>query len=131
MTVVDQSDGAGDIASRSIALHARGREKHMDSLRSTGDHVDDVAYCGPGRRRDHTNTTRKYRQRALQLFGEQPFGTQAVAQLFKGQLQRAGADGIQTLDDKFVFAAWLVHGQTAARAHVQAVGWSKTYARVG
>ena len=68
---------------------------------------------------------------ALQFFRKQTFFLEAIAELLEGDPQRAGADGIEGVDNELVFTAWCVDGELAARANFQTVGGTETNARVG
>src|SRR5687768_6949440 len=102
----------------------------MDRARTPRDDVEDIADSSASRRRDDPNATRKHRQRPLQLFRKQSFRLQTIAQLFECNPQSAGADGIETIDDEFVFTTRRVERKLSARAHVQTVRGSKPDPRV-
>ncbi len=130
MMFVEQLDGARDVASGAFALHARGREEHVNGARAPRDDIENVANGRAGWRRNYAHASGKNRQRPFQLRCKQAFRLQAIAQLLKRDLQRARAHRIERLHDQFILAARFVNRQPPARPDVQAVSWSKTYAAV-
>jgi hypothetical protein len=50
--------------------------------------------------------------------------------LFERDPQRAGADGIEGVDDELILTTWRIDREFSTRANLQTVGWSKTNANV-
>ena len=113
-----------------VALNARRRKEHVNCSRATRDDIENVANGSAGRRSHHADASGKNRQRAFQFLRKQTFSLKPIAQLFKSNLQRAGADRIERFDDQFIFAARFINRQPPARAHVQSVCRTKTDAPV-
>src|SRR5438132_11372209 len=93
----------------------------MDTAGPARCYVCVVANRGAARRSDHTDSSRKDRNRTLQFGREQSFGLQSRSGLFERQLQRPRANRFEAVDDKLILALRFVHTHPAARPHLQTI----------
>src|SRR5437016_8218872 len=103
--LVNQFDSSGNVTSGAVSLHPRGREKHVNRARAARDDVEDIPNCSAGWRCDDAYSARENRKRTLELLSEKPFRLEAIPQLLKRNLQRAGAHRIERLHNQFILAA--------------------------
>jgi hypothetical protein len=82
------------------------------------DAVDDVADDRTGRRGDDADHQRHERQQLLATVVEQALGGQPALALFQQRHQRAGAGGLEIVDDDLVFRRAGIGGQPAGGDHL-------------
>ena len=116
--LIDEANGARDVWTGVITLHASRCKKHMNSARPSRDDVEDVTNSGTGWRSNNADASRKNRKWTFEFFRKQPFSLQAIAQLFKCDSQRTGAHWIEALHHHLVFTAWWINSQFAPRANM-------------
>ncbi len=88
--------------------------------------VEEVSNDGARRRGNHADSTWKRRQWPLAIGVEEAFGFEPLPQLFKGKLQRSGADRFHGFADQLQLAALLVDAYPAPHQHMESVRGTKT-----
>ncbi len=111
---------------RSLALHLRWVNEDVHRLMPAAKNVQDVLQGSAARRSDQTDAAGKSGDGLLASLVEEPLGCQLGLQLLEGNLQRAGALGLQMLGLKLQVAALVVDGHPAARDDLQTVLGTET-----
>jgi hypothetical protein len=99
---VEAFDGVDHFGCAGIALNADRPDEDMAG-EAVGQAVENVPDDGAGGRSDHTNDARQIGQRLLAFAGEKPFGEELLAALFEQGHERAGASGLDIIDNDLVF----------------------------
>ena len=118
---VEAGDGGFDFSGGGVALHAGGADEDVEAGVAAAGDLEEVANDGAGGRGDDADGARKCGQRALAQGVEEAFGLEALLELLKGELERAGADRLQGFGDKLHLAALVVNADAAAGKDVLTV----------
>ncbi len=126
---VEMRDAGGDFGCGCFSLNDGGIEEDMEAGVAAADDIEEVADDSAGGRGDDADAVRKGRQRLLASRIEEAARFQPLLELFKGDLQRAGTDGLEEFGNELHLAALFVDGNFAAEQDVEAVGGFETQER--
>ena len=118
---VEAGEGGFDFGGGGLALDAGGAKEDIEAGVAAADDVEEVADDGAGGRGDDADGAREGGQGALAGGVEEAFGFEALFELLEGELEGAGADGLQGFGDKLHLAALIVDADAAAHEDVLAV----------
>ena len=119
--IIEAGDGGFDFGGGGLALHAGSADEDVEAGVAAAGDVEEVADDGAGGRGDDADGARECGQRALARGVEEAFGLEAFLELLKGELERAGANGLQGFGDELHLAALVVDADAAASEDVLAV----------
>jgi len=119
---VEVRDAGGDLSGSGFALDNGRVEQDVEAGMAAVDDVEEVANDSAGRRGDDPDAVRECREGFLVGGIEEAASSEALLELFEGDLQRAGADWLQEFGNELHLAALFVNGDFAAEQDVEAVG---------
>jgi len=126
---VEIRDAGGHFSGRGLSLDEGRVEKDLEAGVTAADNVEEIADDGAGGRGDDADAMRKGGERLFTGGIEEAACFQALLELFKGDLQRAGADGFEEFGDQLHLAALLINGDFSAQENMEAVGGAEAKER--
>ena len=118
---VELGEGGFDFGRGGITLHGDGVKQNVEAGVAAADDVEEIANDGASGRGDNADGAGKGRQGALAFGVEEAFGFKARLELFEGELERSGADGLHRFSDELHLSALLVDADTASDENVEAI----------
>jgi len=111
---VEQGDRRFNFGRSLVALHGDGEEEDVEAGMAAGDDVEEVANDRAGGRGDDGDGAWERGEGALAIGVEEAFVFESLLELFEGELERAGADGLHGFSDELHLSALLVDADAAA-----------------
>jgi hypothetical protein len=121
-SAVEIHNARGDFRGGCFALNERWVEEDVQASVAAIDDVDEVANDGAGGRGDDADAVWKRGERLFLGGIEEATCLKALLELFEGDLEGTGTDGLKELGNELHLAALLVDGDLSAEQNVEAVG---------
>jgi len=126
---IEICNAGGDFGCSGFSLDKRGIDENVKARVATIDDVEKVADDGAGGRGDDADAVRECGERLFANGIEEAARFEALFELFEGDLQGAGADGLEEFGNELHLTALFVDGNFAAKQDVQAVGGTEAQER--